>query len=123
MATILVIDDDVQILWVIRKMLEQAGHTVLTAPDGEQGYKMYHDAPTDLVITDMIMPNKSGINMISDLVHDFPDIKIIAISGGGAIEAERYLRLARNLGARDTLSKPFSMQDLLAKVEAVLQGA
>ncbi len=121
MATILVIDDDVQILWVIRKMLEQAGHTVITAADGEIGLKLYHDSPTDLIITDMIMPNKSGINMISDLVHDFPEVKIIAISGGGAIEAERYLNLARNLGARRTLTKPFSMQDLLAMVEEVLQ--
>ncbi|MEW6429086.1 MAG: response regulator [Thermodesulfobacteriota bacterium] len=120
MATILIIDDDVQILWVMRKMLEQAGHTVMSASDGEKGFKLYHDSPTDLVITDMIMPGKSGMNIVADLLHDQPDAKIIAISGGGAIEAERYLNLARTLGAQATLSKPFSMQALLDTVQNVL---
>lgn len=120
MATILIIDDDVQMLWLLRKMLEQDGHTVISAPDGEKGMKFYRDSPSDLVITDMIMPNKSGINMISDLLNDFPEAKVIAISGGGAIEPDRYLHLATSLGAQKTLKKPFTMNALLQAVNEVL---
>ena len=120
MATILVIDDDVQILWVIRKILEKVGHKVISAPDGEMGLQLYRNAPYDLVITDMIMPNKSGINLISDILNEFPDARIIAISGGGAIEAERYLQIAKSLGVQQTLSKPFSMQSLHEAVNEAL---
>jgi len=120
MANILIIDDDVQVLWVLRKMLEKAGHTVLSASDGEKGMHLYKNAPCDLIITDMIMPNKSGINLINDLLQGFPEARIIAISGGGAIEAERYLDIARSLGARKTITKPFSIQVLLDAVEEVL---
>jgi DNA-binding NtrC family response regulator len=123
MANVLVIDDDVQILWVIRKILEKEGHKVISAPDGEVGMQLYQNAPYDLVITDMIMPNKSGINLISDILRDYPEARIIAISGGGAIEAERYLQIAKSLGVARTLTKPFSMQSLLEAVnEALSRG-
>lgn len=120
MASVLIIDDDVQMLWLMRKMLEQDGHNVISAPDGEKGMKFYRDSPVDLVITDMIMPNKSGINMISDLLDEFPEAKVIAISGGGAIEPDRYLHLAESLGAQKTLKKPFTMNALLQTVNQVL---
>lgn len=122
MANILVIDDDVQILWVIRRILEKEGHKVISAPDGEKGMQLYQNAPYDLLITDMIMPNKSGINLISDILHDYPEAKIIAISGGGAIEAERYLQIAQSLGVVRTLTKPFSMQELTEAVKEALSG-
>ncbi len=122
MANILVIDDDVQILWVIRKILEKEGHKVISAPDGEMGLQLYQNAPFELVITDMIMPNKSGINLISDILQDYPEARIIAISGGGAIEAERYLQIAKSLGVAQTLTKPFSMQSLLEAVNETLAG-
>lgn len=120
MASILVIDDDVQILWIIRKILEKEGHQVISAPDGEKGLELYRNAPYDVVITDMIMPNKSGINLIDDILRDYPDAKIIAISGGGAIEAERYLQIAKSLGVVRALTKPFSMQTLLKAVNEAL---
>ncbi|MEJ2688571.1 MAG: response regulator [Deltaproteobacteria bacterium] len=120
MASILVIDDDVQVLWVIRKILEKEGHKVISAQDGEMGLQLYRNAPYDLVVTDMIMPNKSGINLISDILRDYPEAKIIAISGGGAIEAERYLQIAKSLGVARTLTKPFSMQSLLEVVNEAL---
>ena len=120
MANILVIDDDVQILWVLRKILEKAGHKVISASDGEMGMQLYRNAPYDLLITDMIMPHKSGINLISDILREYPDAKIIAISGGGAIEAERYLQIAKSLGVASTITKPFSMQSLLEAVNGVL---
>jgi len=122
MANILVIDDDVQILWVIRKILEKEGHKVISAPDGEKGLQLYQNAPFELVITDMIMPNKSGINLISDILRDYPEARIIAISGGGAIEAERYLQIAKSLGVARILTKPFSMQSLLEAVNKTLAG-
>ena len=122
MANILIIDDDVQILWVLRKMLEKNGHTVVSASDGEKGMQLYRNALYDLVITDMIMPNKSGINLISEMLQEFPEARIIAISGGGAIEAQRYLEVAQSIGARKCITKPFSMQSLLAAVNEVLSG-
>lgn len=122
MANILVIDDDVQILWVLRKILEKAGHKVISATDGEMGMQLYRNAPYDLLITDMIMPHKSGINLISDILREYPDAKIIAISGGGAIEAERYLQIAKSLGVASTITKPFSMQSLLEAVNGVLSS-
>jgi len=123
MANILIIDDDTQILWVLRKILERQGHTAISASDGEKGLQLYRTAHCDLVITDMIMPNKSGINLISDLLQEFPNVKIIAISGGGAIEAQRYLEIASSLGAKKTITKPFSMQVLIDAVNEVLNGS
>jgi len=120
MANILVIDDDVQILWVLRKILEKEGHKVISASDGEMGMHHFKNASYDLVITDMIMPNKSGINLINDIFQEYPDAKIIAISGGGAIEAERYLQIAKSLGVARTITKPFTMQSLVEAVNDVL---
>ena len=77
----------------------------------------------DLVITDLIMPEKEGIETINELRLDFPDIKIIAISGGGNIGADNYLSLAKNLGADMTLSKPFTRDDLTKAVNNLFQGA
>lgn len=120
MANILVIDDDVQILWVLRKILEKEGHKVISASDGEIGLQHFKNASYDLVITDMIMPNKSGINLITDIFQEYPEAKIIAISGGGAIEAERYLQIAQSLGVARTITKPFTMQSLVEAVNDVL---
>jgi len=122
MANILIIDDDVQILWVLRKMLEKHGHTVISASDGEKGQQLYRKAHYDILITDMIMPNKSGINLISEILQEFPEARIIAISGGGAIEAQRYLEVALSIGARKCISKPFSMKSLLDAVDEVLSS-
>ncbi|MCK5227068.1 MAG: response regulator [Desulfobulbaceae bacterium] len=120
MARILVIDDEVEVLLMLRQILELHKHQVVSAANGEKGAELFRDSPTDLIITDMIMPEKSGIETIVELVKEFPEVKIIAISGGGAIEPERYLSLAENLGAKQTLPKPFTHEELMNAVNDVL---
>jgi YesN/AraC family two-component response regulator len=83
MANILIIDDDQQILNMLSQILKRAGYGVVEALDGKQGLKLYRENPTDLIITDIIMPEKEGLETIMELQRDFPDVKIIAISGGG----------------------------------------
>ena len=119
MARILIIDDDVQILKMLRKMLEHEGYEVVDAADGNKGIRLYREDPTDLVITDIIMPEKEGIETIIDLRREFPEIKIIAMSGGGHTAAESYLHMAKGLGAMRTLSKPFVKGELLEAIEAL----
>ena len=114
MARILIIDDDVQILKLLRKILEYEGYDVVDAVDGNKGLKLYREDPTDLVITDIIMPEKEGIETIIDLRREFPEAKIVAMSGGG----QPYLHMAKGLGAMHTLSKTFGKEELLEAIGA-----
>ncbi len=121
MARILVIDDDIQILEMLRQTLEHEGYEVIDAHDGKEGMKLYREAPTDLIITDIIMPEKEGIETIMELKRDFPDVKIIAISGGGRIGAKECLHLAKKLGAQRTFTKPVPRQDMIKAVKELLE--
>ena len=124
MTKILVIEDNEDIRGLYKRILERAGHEVIEAPDGKAGTRLYRESPTDLVITDIIMPEKEGIETIKELTNDYPDIKIIAISGGGSAMASSVcLTLAGKLGARKTLSKPIQTSQLLDAVREVLAGA
>ncbi len=115
---VLVIDDDSTILGMISSMLSSEGYKVLTASNGNEGMQIISSTPEiDLVITDLIMPEKEGVETISDIKKDYPEIKILAISGGGRACAQSYLPLAKLLGADLTLSKPFVAQDLLELVQ------
>jgi len=120
MTRILIIDDDIQILKMLRKTLEREGHEVIDAADGNKGLRLYREDLTDLVITDIVMPEKEGIETIIDLRREFPEAKIIAMSGGGQIEAESYLSMAKRLGAQRTLTKPFQNEELLEAIEALV---
>src|SRR5437762_7182307 len=82
MARILVIDDDAQVRGAVRRVLERAGHTVVDVADGEAGIRAHRERPTDLIITDIFMPEQDGIETIQQLRREFPRVKIIAISGG-----------------------------------------
>jgi len=112
---ILVVDDEEQIRTMLTYMLELEGYTVFSAKNGEEGLDLVGRLAFDLVITDMIMPVKDGLKFIMELVKDYPDLKILAISGGGAIKAERYLTMAGYLGDIATLEKPFK-QDMLLEL-------
>ncbi|MGI6656459.1 MAG: response regulator [Desulfobulbus sp.] len=116
MKRILVVDDEAQIRTMLTQMLEHEGYTVHTAENGEEGLVQVGRFAFDLVITDMIMPVKDGLKFIMELVRDYPELKILAISGGGAIKAERYLTMAGYLGDIATLEKPFKREALLAIV-------
>jgi DNA-binding NtrC family response regulator len=120
MKKILVIDDDDQIREMIRVVLEDEGYTVYLSSDGDEVTEMYKDDPVDLIITDIIMPEKDGMEIISQFRKEHPNVKIIAISGGGKIKAESYLVAAESLGALKTLSKPFDIMELVDIVKSLI---
>jgi len=124
MARILIIEDDPDIRSVLRQILEWEGYTVVDAQDGLQGMRRFLEAPCDLVITDLLMPGMSGSAVISKLRRRFPDLKIIAISGGGiAYGPCGYLDFARELGAQCTLLKPIRRDTLLEAVRDMLEAS
>ncbi|MGD9182468.1 MAG: response regulator [Desulfobacterales bacterium] len=121
MARILIIDDEPQIRSMLRLMLERVGYEIAEAPDGIEGIRKYRENPADLIITDLIMPNKDGIGMIIDLKKEFPKVKIIAMSGGGVNRPEGYLDGAKKLGATRTLTKPIDRDEMLKAVKETLK--
>lgn len=120
MAKILVIDDDNGVREVIVMTLEAAGHTVDEARDGREGVARFKANPPDLVITDIIMPDKEGIEVIRDLKALVPDVRIIAMSGGGRTGNMDFLDIAKEFGATHILHKPFRPQEMLKIVAQVL---
>lgn len=116
--TILLIDDDDLFRKALRLTLERAGHVVVEAIDGNAGLRCYRSRPFDLVITDLIMPGKEGLETIRELRSMDAGVNIIAMSGGGRIDARDYLTMAKAFGARRVLDKPFSEQDLLQAIDA-----
>ncbi len=116
---ILVIDDDELVRKTIVMTLQSVQYEVAEASDGILGVKTAAQAPFDLVITDILMPNKEGIETIRELRQQNSDLKIIAISGGDRTGGS-YLDMAKKFGADKTLSKPFRPQDLLTDVRGVL---
>jgi DNA-binding response OmpR family regulator len=119
MARILIFDDDRDLRDVVRTILEEAGHQVQDASNGYTGVQMYREDPTDIVITDIRMPEKTGNQAILELRSEFPEVKIIAISGGGSVSVETYMRVARKLGADRAIAKPFAPDELLSAVRAL----
>ena len=116
MATILVIDDQAPVRALLRTVLEQAGHEVTEAPNGRLGLAAYRERPADLVITDILMPEMNGLDMILELTRAFlNNVKVIAISG--APDTDNAFDAAKLLGVRHTLHKPFSMDALLKIVQ------
>ena len=114
MATILVIDDEELIRTLLRSALEGAGHEVIEAPNGRVGLELYRQRPADLVITDILMPELNGLDMILELTRGFLNVKVIAISG--VQSEENVLDVAKLLGARQTFHKPLNLQQLLTAV-------
>ncbi len=121
MKRILVADDEGQIRLMLKQMLEHEGYEVHTVENGEDGMEMVAKNDYDLVITDMIMPVKDGLKFIMELVQDHPNLNILAISGGGAIKADRYLTMASYLGDISTLEKPFKRDTFLEIVKKKLE--
>lgn len=120
-AKVLIIDDDENFRKILRIMLEKEGLDVVDAENGLEGIRKFHKGEIDLVVTDIIMPEKEGIETIFDLREIQPDLKIIAISGGGHICAEEYLDMANNFGVTRSLSKPFEKDEFIKIVREVLE--
>lgn len=120
MKHILIIDDDDQMRKLIRSFLERAGFEVEEAANGRLGMAVMRRCAVDLVITDLIMPEQEGLETIGMLKQDFPQVKIIAISGGGRIGPDAYLPAAAALGADRIFIKPFARSALVATVRELL---
>lgn len=123
MARILLIDDDDSLRTVLRLTLNQFGHTVIEARNGKEGLELFPHAEADLVITDIVMPEKEGIEVLMALMKVKPPVKIIAMSGGGRGSAADYLRIASRLGAAKVLTKPFLIETLIAAINELLPTA
>lgn len=121
MGRILIIDDEAMIRDLLVKILEREGYETVTASGGKDGIKIHRENPADLIITDLIMPEKAGIETIMELRRDFQDVKIIAMSGGGKIDSETYLQIAKTMGAIETIAKPFDLRELLKTVQELLE--
>ena len=114
MATILIIDDQQAVRALLRAVLEDAGYQVTEAANGRQGLELYRFRPTDLVITDIVMPELNGLDLMLELTREFIDAKVIAITG--VVGQENLLDKAKLLGARRTFQKPFGIPELLDAV-------
>jgi CheY-like chemotaxis protein len=117
---ILVIEDDSQFRSMLCQMLSKAGYKAIDASNGKEGLELFRRKAPDLVITDLIMPEKEGLETIIELRRDAPHVKIIAISGGGMASPEDYLVLARKLGVQSVMAKPFSREEILEEIQRAL---
>ena len=120
MERILIIDDNREVLGTYSQILEHAGYEVLVAADGKEGVRTFRENPLDLVITDIFMPEKEGLEVIVELKRDFPNVKIIAISGGAFLEPKDCLDVAKHFGVMCTLTKPIERGVLLEAVQECL---
>lgn len=120
MATIVVIDDDDGVRETVARMLKGASHAVHEAADGDTGLTLCLEVQPSIVVTDILMPQKEGIETILALKRAAPAIRIIAISGGGRIGSTDILTMARQLGADEVLEKPFRRAELLAAIDRLL---
>jgi DNA-binding response OmpR family regulator len=120
MQKILIIDDDHHILLMIKKMLERAGFEVDLASNGDEGLEIFKKLSFDLVITDIIMPEKEGLETIREMKRMRSDLKIIAMSGGGKVSSENYLNTAKIFGATKILTKPFTQNQMVSAVQELL---
>lgn len=122
MKRILLVEDEDDLRRLLRLMLVKSGYTVVEARNGKEALAAVQPAePFDLILTDLIMPEKEGIEIIGAFRNDFPDTKIIAMSGGGRANAVDYLKVAEIMGAHAVLAKPFSNETLIQTVSDALR--
>ena len=119
MASILVIDDDQQLRTMIKQMLEREGHTIQEAENGAVGVEMYRKQASDVIISDLVMPEKDGLAAIQEIAHQFPRARIIAMSGGSRGKAA-WLPIAKRAGAMEVIKKPFNREQLVTILDKVL---
>ena len=118
--TILVLDDNEDIRRLLNLMLSVEGYNVVEASETDQALTNIRDTNIDLIITDLIMPDKDGLEVIKELRRGFPKIKIIAISAGGRIGPSTYLDMAGKLGADRVFNKPFNQQEIVEAVKELI---
>jgi len=122
MTSILLMDDEEQFRSMLGESLSRAGYEVTEARDGREGIRLYRDHPCDLIVTDLIMPEKEGLETIVEFRRIYPEVKIIAMSGGSRHGSVDYLKMAKLFGAQQVLTKPFSRQEILEVISNVLES-
>ena len=133
MGSILIIDDEEDIRDALQMVLESAGHDVKVASNGKEAVELQRKTPADLIITDIIMPEKDGVTTIKEIRDEFPGIRVIAISGGGGVQSAEYvpeaitttayLAAAKEAGADRVFTKPFERKDLIDAVDELFAKA
>lgn len=123
MKKILLVDDDDLFAEMVQKTLTRFGYEVVRARNGRDALQLYDPGATDLVMTDLIMPDKEGLELITELRRAHPGVKIIAMSGGGRNSPEAFLKAAQKFGAMKILAKPFPQEVLLGTVKDCLDAA
>ncbi|MFP4556547.1 MAG: response regulator [Bacteroidales bacterium] len=123
MKRILVVEDDVIMRETLIDILRFEGYDVSAADGGHGALEKICSSTFDLIVTDVLMPDRDGFDVITEAKQKCPEIKVIAISGGGYISSDSYLKMASEAGADDTLSKPFDVDELLLKTKELLREA
>jgi DNA-binding response OmpR family regulator len=123
MPRILIVEDDDELAGFLSEKLQERGYEIVTAPDGVQALKTLETQSFDLVLTDIVLPEKEGVQTIREIKQINPNLPIVAMSGGGIGSSNLYLDLARFAGASRTIPKPFTIGELLAVIEDVLGAA
>lgn len=121
-CSILVIDDEPALRAILSQVLTSAGHRVTGVSNGQEASKVMATAAFDVVLTDVIMPEKDGMQVIGEVRKKYPQVRIIAMSGGGHVSRDQYLKIAKGLGAHAVLEKPFPNQQLIDTVEALARS-
>lgn len=122
MATILIVEDDPLMNRFLCRAAEEAGHRVISTANGREAVAAVGDTDLDLIVLDLVMPEMDGLETLNLIREARGAFKILAISGGGRVGAEDYLRVARILGADRTMAKPFSAPDFIREVSELLAG-
>ncbi len=120
MAKILIIDDEEPIRKMLRMLFEKNAFEVFEACNGHHGITVFKEHDPDLVVTDLLMPEKEGLETIREIKKSNPDVRIIAISGGGVVHPEMYLELAGKLGADYSFAKPMDTEELVSTIKNLL---
>lgn len=122
MAKILLVEDDDLVRDMLAQVLKRASYDVISAVNGEEAAEILQTAHPDIMVTDIIMPKKSGITLISEVRNKHPNMEIIAISGGGRLDPTGYLDLSESLGATVSFEKPVDNAALLMAIDLLLHG-
>lgn len=122
MAKILLVEDDNLVRDMLTQVLERASHEVICATNGEEATDVLKQHTPDIMVTDIIMPKKSGITLISEVKNRHPNMEIIAISGGGRLDPTGYLDLSESLGASVSFEKPIDNTALIMAIDLLLHG-
>ena len=118
--TILIIEDDEQFRGFVSELLTSEGFEVLTAENGKEGIDLLEVQQPDLILTDLLMPEKDGVRVISEVRSNYSHIPVIAMSGGQSVFSPVFLEAASSLGAAQTLTKPFADDELIDAIHSLL---